>query len=130
MPRVFDCLILERESDLSLIETRFREYADIPGVTHVICEVAPGIFKDSDLAVRTRGRWNHVTVEECELSTSSLVSREKMLRDFMLQGINGSPGDIALLEGTDSLPPREVIQKLAEGKLSCTEVSKMRWRVI
>ena len=76
MPRIFDCVVLAHWGELGLLEKRFQAYQGNPDVTHVICECAadpdgnpkPAVFKDSDLAARFHGRWNHVKVEAHEIS--------------------------------------------------------------
>jgi hypothetical protein len=88
--RVFDCVILSHWGEMALLEKRFRACEGMPEVTHVICEAEPAVFPDSDLAARWRGRWNYVKVEAREITGN----REECLREFLLHGFNGEPGDL------------------------------------
>ena len=134
MPRVFDCIVLNDELDL--LEARFRAYQDIPEVTHVIVEAAvddkgnpkPLYFQENrdDRFAPFRGKWNHVTVEAHELSSG--ISYETSLRNYLMHGINGSPGDIILQE-LDTIPPVNAIRDLAAGRLSTMDALTLRWRV-
>lgn len=88
--RIFDCVILSHWGEMGLLEKRFEVHKDDPRITHVIAEMAPGVFKDSDLAGAWRGKWNHVLVREDEITGD----REACLRDFLLHGVNGDPDDV------------------------------------
>ena len=102
MPRIFDCVILAHWGELGLLEKRFQAYQDNPDVTHVICECAagpdgnpkPAVFKDSELAARWRGRWNHVRVEAHEVTGRTREERERSLREYLLHGFTGDPDDL------------------------------------
>lgn len=98
--RVFDCVILDWWGEMGLLEKRFTACQDNPDVTHVICEAAPAVFPGSDLAARWRGRWNHVKVEEHEITGD----RQECLRDFLMQGVNGDPDDLILFSGMKDIP--------------------------
>jgi hypothetical protein len=135
MLRVFDCLVFTDELDL--LEERFREYQDIPEVTHVICEAPvdshgnpkPLHFQEhkDNRFLPYRGRWNHVTVEPWELAPG--ISCEDSLRGFLMQGVNGEPGDIILQEDIYPVPPAGAVRDLAAGRLSTRDALQLRWRV-
>lgn len=93
--RIFDCVILSYWGEMNLLEKRFLAYQGNPDVTHVICEVAPAIFPGSDLAARWRGRWNHVKVEEHEITGD----RQECLQYYLRSTCNGGPGDVIRFSG-------------------------------
>ena len=84
--RIFDCVILSYWGEMRLLEKRF---TDDPDVTVVICEVAPAVFPGSELALRMRGKWNHVLVEEDEITGD----RQACLQYHLRNACNGGPGD-------------------------------------
>ena len=98
--RVFDCVVLDWWGQMGLLERRFRACEGMPEVTHVICEVAPAWFPDSDLAARWRGRWNHVKVEEHEITGD----RQECLREHLLHACNGGPGDRIMFSDMREIP--------------------------
>jgi hypothetical protein len=134
MPRVFDCITLY--DDLDLLEARFRAYQDIPEVTHVICEAPvddkgqpkPLHFQENKDGrfLPWRGRWNSIALEVHELSPG--ISHESSLRNYLLQGVNGEPGDIILQED-DSIPSVKAVRDLAAGRLSSADALALRWRI-
>lgn len=136
MPRVFDCVILHDELDL--LETRFREYEDIPQVTIVIAESTvdfggnpkPAHYWEnrlSDRFFRWHGKYNHVLVHPEELPDADPHVRKDALRDYLAHGINGEPHDIILHGNIDEIPSAWVVKELAEGKIPVPVVLEMRW---
>ena len=126
MPRVFDCVILENEDQLDLLEARFHEFRDIPEVTHVICEAyadyqgnaKPLHFMDArrDRFNSWHGRWNHVAVRADELPPGDARDRKSVLRDWLAQGFNGDPDDIVMHGNIDEIPAMWMASRLARGE--------------
>ena len=128
MPRIFDCVILAHWGELGLLEKRFQAYQEIPEVTHVVCECAadsdgnpkPSHFKDSDLAARFHGRWNHVKVEAHEVTGQTPAERERSLREYLLHGFTGDPDDLIMACDIRVIPevpagvPRSSITAIAD----------------
>lgn len=128
--RVFDCVILENEDQLDLLEARFTELEDIPGVTHVICEAEadyqgnpkpvffPGRFP--------AGRWNHVLVTAAELPAGEPGDRKNALRDMLIHGFNGSGTDIIMHGDIDEIPAWWMVRRLAAGESELPVTLSMR----
>ena len=128
MPRIFDFVILSHWGELGLLEKRFQAYQDNPDVTHVICECAagpggnpkPAVFKDSELADRWRGRWNHVRVEAHEVAGQTSAEREECLREYLLHGFTGTEDDLIMFSDIRVIPevpggvPRGSISSVAD----------------
>ena len=128
MPRIFDCVILAHWGELGLLEKRFQAYQDNPDVTHVVCECAadpdgnpkPAVFKDSEMAARFHGRWNHVKVEAHEVTGSTREERERSLREYLLHGFTGDPDDLIMVSDIRVIPevpggvPRGSIAAMAD----------------
>jgi hypothetical protein len=126
--RIFDCVILAHWGEMNLLESRFRAYEGNPDVTHVICECAadldgnpkPAVFKDSDLAARWHGRWNHVKVEAHEISGATPGEREHSLREYLLHGFTGGPDDLVMFSDIRNVPevpggkPRKSVMNMAD----------------
>jgi len=135
MPRVFDCVILENEGQLDLLEARFREMEDIPEVTHVICEAAADhqgnpkdlYFLDDPRFDEWRGRWNHVAVKADELpSDCDARGRKSALRDYLAHGFNGDPEDIVMHGNIDEIPAAWMVSRLAHGESELPVTLSMR----
>jgi hypothetical protein len=128
MPRIFDCVVLSDWGELGLLEKRFQAYQGIPEVTHVICECAAGPdgnpkplhFTASETAARWHGRWNHVRVEAHEITGTTPAERERSLREYLLHGFTGEPGDLIMLGDIRVIPetpagvPRSSITRIAD----------------
>ena len=135
MPRIFDCVLLD--SELDLLEARFREYEDIPEVTHVIVEAPvshtgnakPLHFWDNrkDRFAGWHGRWTHVRVEPHELPGADPRARKNALRDYLAHGYSGGPDDIILHGGIDEIPSAGVVAALAAGTVPLPVALEMRW---
>ena len=134
MPRVYDCVLLTDELDL--LEARFREYENIPEVTHVICE-APVDYQGNPKPLHFwdnrkgrfagwHGRWTHVRVEPQELPDADPRARKNALREYLLHGFSGEPGDIILHGGIDEIPADWVVRRLAAGESPLPVVIGMR----
>lgn len=137
MPRIFDCVLLAAEPELDLLEARFREFEDIPEVTHVIAEApvthqgdpkplhfwenARGRFAAWD------GRWTSVRVEPHELPDADPAARKNALRDYLAHGFSGGPDDIILHGGIDEIPADWVVRRLAAGHVPLPVTLSMRW---
>ena len=123
MPRVFDCVILESESQLDLLECRFTELENLPEVTHVICEAEAdyqGNPKEMFFLERFdqwRGRWNHVAIRADELpGDCDAKGRKDALRDRLAHGFNGEPQDIVMHGNIDEIPAMWMVSRLAKGE--------------
>lgn len=134
--RIYDCVILDDETDL--LEARFREYEDIPEVIHVIAE-APvtldgkakplhfwenrfGRFGDFG------GKWNHVRVDAAELPADTPPKyRKNVLRDYLAWGLHGEHGDIILHGNIDEIPSPWVVRELLAGGITPPVATDMRW---
>ena len=123
MPRVFDCVILENESQLDLLECRFTELENLPEVTHVICEAEAdyqGNPKEMHFLERFdqwRGRWNHVAIRADELpGDCDAKGRKDALRDRLALGFNGEPQDIVMHGNIDEIPAMWMVSRLAKGQ--------------
>jgi len=134
--KVFDCVMVNKEPDLDLLQARFTEYADIPEVIHVIAEAVadhygspkPLWFWESPLAGQWRGKWNHVRVEASELPAgASPKIRKDALREYLAHGVAGESEDIVLHGAIDEIPARWVIAELLEGKIQLPAALQMRW---
>lgn len=126
--RIFDCVILSHWGELGLLEKRFRAYQDNPDVTHVICECTaspdgnpkPVHFTGSALAREWHGKWNHIRVEAHEITGTTPEERQSSLREFLLRGFTGEPGDLILFSGIRDTPPvsagvpRDSITRIAD----------------
>ena len=135
--RIFDLVIVATEKDLDLLEARFREFEDTDTV-HVICEAVAaydgspkplhflvqnqdGAWTAADRFAPWDGRWNHVKVEAGELpSDQDARTRKEHLREFLLHGITGEPGDIVLHGGIDEIPAAWVLPELGKMLLPVT----------
>jgi Glycosyltransferase family 17 len=135
MPRVFDCVILENENQLDLLEARFCELKDIPEVTWVVCEAEadyhgdpkPAFFRDDPRFTPFRGRWNHVTVAADEMSPGEPRERKNALRDILCHGFNGEPADIVMHGNIDEIPAEWMVKRLAAGESELPVTFSMRW---
>lgn len=95
-------MILHWWGEMGLLEKRFRDYADDPDITHVICEAETDldgnrkavVFMNSILAGQWRGRWNHVLVRAHEMTGDTREEREECLRGYLRQGVNGNPDSV------------------------------------
>ena len=125
MPRVFDCVILESESQLDLLECRFTELENLPEVTHVICEAEADYqgnpkemyFLDDERFDQWRGRWNHVAIRADELpGDCDAKGRKDALRDRLALGFNGEPQDIVMHGNIDEIPAMWMVSRLAKGE--------------
>ncbi len=123
--RVFDCVILENEDQLDLLEARFLEFENLPEVTHVICEAEADHqgnpkelhFLDDFRSEEWRGRWNHVAVKTDELpSDCDARSRKNALRDRLAWGFNGKPADIVMHGNIDEIPAMWMVSRLVKGE--------------
>jgi hypothetical protein len=145
--RVFDCLIVNGRTDL--LQKRMEALEDIPEVTHVICEAVideqgkpqPLFFWENRLGVfaRFHGRWNHVRVEAHELPvihgfrvlgdlrTDMIGGYEITLREYLMHGVNGDPGDVIFAGKLGEIPDPGMIRKLAAGNL--TSALSADWRI-
>jgi hypothetical protein len=126
--RIFDCVILAQWGEMGLLEKRFQAYEGNPDVTHVICEALagpdgnpkPAVFRDSDLAARWHGRWNHVKVEAHEISGATPAERESSLREYLLHAFTGEPDDLIMVSDIREIPavaagvPRRGIARMAD----------------
>lgn len=129
MPRVFDCILLEHQDQLPLLECRMREYRDIPEVIHVICEAKAtyqGEPKDVHFTGFPRGKWNHVLAETHELPQGEPRERKNALREYLLHGFTGEPDDIILHGSIDEIPAEWVVRRLAAGQSPLPVVIQMR----
>jgi phage gp37-like protein len=135
MPRVFDCVILENEEQLSLLEARFCELEGIPEVTHVICEAEADhqgnpkgmFFLDDPRFGEWRGRWNHVAVRAGELpSDCDPRGRKDALRDYLAHGFNGEPADTVMHGNIDEIPAAWMAFRLARGESELPVTLSMR----
>lgn len=139
MPRVFDCVILENEDQLHLLEARFYELQDIPQVTHVICEAEAdhqGNAKPPHFLLARQGRfapwhgrWNHVILKAGELPATNARERKDALRDALLLGVNGDPEDIIMHGNIDEIPASWMAGRLAAGESGLPVTLNMRWCV-
>lgn len=134
--KIFDCIIILRETDLDLLEARFAEFADIPEVVHVIAESdedlygnpKPLWFARGGLATRFRGKWNHVWVHSSELPAKATPRiRKDALREYLAHGVAAEPEDIILHGGIDEIPAAWVVKDIADGKISVPVALQMRW---
>jgi Glycosyltransferase family 17 len=126
--RIFDCIVLDDELDL--LEARFREFEDIPGVTHVIAESSvthqgkpkPLHFQESRYGrfAPWHGRWTHVAVFPEELPDAGPEQRKRALRDYLSHGLSGGDGDIILHGNIDEIPAPDAVRKLAGSDLPVT----------
>ena len=135
MPRVFDCVILENESQLDLLEARFCEFENLPEVTHVICEAGADhqgnrkdmYFLDDFRSDTWRGKWNHVAVRADELpSDCDARGRKNALRDKISWGFNGEPEDIVMHGNIDEIPSIWIVSRLAKGESELPVTMSMR----
>lgn len=119
---IFDCIVFTDE--LGALRDRMKALEDIPEVIHVICE-AP-VYLNGDpkplyfwenrwgLFFPWYGRWNHVRVEASEISGDTPGERERSLRSFLPQGLNGNPDDDIILDGNlAEIPDPAEIRDLA-----------------
>lgn len=129
MPRIYDTVIVSSESDLDLLEARFREFEDLD-VVHVIAEAAAaydgspkpfhfitqrddGAHVSVDRFARWHGRWNHVKVEAHELpSDQDPKARKEALREWLRAAITAEPDDIVLHGGIDEIPSAAILPEL------------------
>lgn len=122
--RIFDCVLVASDTDLDLLEARFREFEDIPRLTHVIAECSAGhdgnpkpLHWEQHRYQRFApwyGRWTHVQVLPEELPGKPPKERKDALREFLSHGLSGGPGDLILHGGTDEIPRPGAIRYLSE----------------
>jgi hypothetical protein len=133
--RIFDCLIINDELDL--LEARFRELEDVPGVTHVIAE-APVDFQGNPKPrhftqnaagrfARWHGRWNSVQAEPHELPGGAPLERKDSLRDCLAHAFNGEPGDLVMISNPDEIPSADAVRRLLAGEIPLPVTLGMRW---
>jgi hypothetical protein len=129
-------VILDDETDL--LAARFREYEDIPEVTHVIAEapvtydgkVKPLHFWENRFGRfgGYGGKWNHVRVEAAELPADAPPkARKNALRDYLPWGLHGDPEDIILHGNIDEIPSPWFIRELLNGNITLPVATDMRW---
>jgi hypothetical protein len=121
MPRIYDCIVIQDELDL--LDKRFTALAEVPGLIHVICEapVTPGgepkpLFFWANRNTRYacwHGRWNHVRVEEHEISGNTPEERLASLREYLLHGVHGGPDDIIICGDIQEIPDPGMLTELA-----------------
>lgn len=135
--RIFDCVMVDRQADLDLLEARFAEYEKIPEIVHVIAEAVtdyygnpkPAWFREAheDRFGAFFGKWNHVQVEAHELPDDSPKIRKDALREYLSHAVTAEPDDIILHGGIDEIPAAWVVRDLAAGKIPVPVVMEMRW---
>src|SRR5712664_1895409 len=133
--RIFDCIMVSSESELPLLEARFREFENLD-VVPVICEAAaatggepkPLHFAESKLWQDWHGRWNHVRVEARELPLNAPPrERKNALRERMVDGVAAEPDDIVLHGGIDEIPSEKTLRALLGGEAHLPVGMEMRW---
>lgn len=132
--RIFDCVIINHEGDLDLLEARMTEFADLP-VVHVIAEAnadhqgneKPLHFAESGLWRDWHGKWNHVRIDASELPDDDPRARKDALREYLAHGIHGEPEDIILHGNVDEIPSEQTVQALMEEKAYTPVGMQMRW---
>lgn len=135
--RVWDCVLVESERDLDLLEARFTEYEGLP-VVHVIGETRVDYQGNPKLAWfwdnRDRfgewlGRWNHVLAEPWELGGSDPKARKDAMRDYLAHAVVADPDDVVMHGGVDEIPSKDTVQALIDGKVFFPIGMEMQWCV-
>lgn len=135
--RVFDCIMVEKESDLDLLEARMTELEGIPEVVHVICEASADysgnpkgkhfLARRYDRFWRWHGRWNHVEVEPHEIRGKDPRSRKDALREYLAHGVHGEPSDVILHGSIDEIPSARAVRAILDGEVLLPVGMEMRW---